>query len=70
MKRVPHSWLAAMQSSQAAMTKKKAGQPPSPNILDYPNSMSLHERESLAAEAKPAAEGKIRKRPKPPSNSK
>jgi hypothetical protein len=38
--------------------KKKAVQPPSPNILDYPDSMSLYERESLAAEAKLAAERK------------
>src|ERR1700694_4521868 len=47
------------------MAKKKAGQPSSPNILDYPDSMSLYERESLAAEAKLAADRKIRKRPKP-----
>jgi hypothetical protein len=47
------------------MAKKKAGQHPSTNILDYPNSMSAYERESLAAEAKLAAERKIRKRPKP-----
>ena len=33
------------------LAKKKAGLPPSPNILDYPDSMSLYERESLAAEA-------------------
>jgi hypothetical protein len=52
------------------MAKKKAGQPPSPNILDYPDSMSLYERESLAAEAKLAAERKIRKRAKPSSDSK
>jgi hypothetical protein len=52
------------------MTKKKASQLPSPNILDYPDSMSLYERESLAAEAKLAADKKIRKRPKPSSNSK
>jgi hypothetical protein len=36
----------------------------------HPDSMSLYERESLAAEAKLAAERKIRKRPKPSSNSK
>jgi hypothetical protein len=52
------------------MAKKKAGLPPSPNILDYSDSMSLYERESLAAEAKLAAERKIKKRPKPSSNSK
>jgi len=52
------------------MAKKKAGLTPSPNILDYPDSMSLYERESLAAEAKLAAERKIKKRPKPSSNSK
>ena len=50
--------------------EKKTGQPSSPNILDYPDSMSLYERESLAAEAKLAAEKKIKKRPKPSSSSK
>jgi hypothetical protein len=34
------------------MAKKKVGHAPSPNILDYPDSMSLYERENLAAEAK------------------
>jgi len=52
------------------MAKKKAGLPRSPNVLDYPDSMSLYERESLAAEAKLAAERKIKNRPKPSSNSK
>jgi hypothetical protein len=52
------------------MAKKKAVQPRSPNIPDYPDSMSQYERESLAAEAKLAADRKIRKRPKPSSNSK
>jgi hypothetical protein len=53
------------------MAKKKAGHAPSSrNILDYPDSMSLYERESLAAEAKLAAERKIKKGPKPSSNSK
>jgi len=52
------------------MAKKKAGWPPSRNILDYPDSMSLYERESLAAEARLAAERKIKKRPKPSSNPK
>jgi hypothetical protein len=47
------------------MAKKKADQPLSPNILDYPSSMSQYERESLAAEAKLASERKIRKRPRP-----
>jgi hypothetical protein len=52
------------------MAKKKAVHAPSPNILDYPDSLSLYERESLAAEAKLAAERKIKKRPKPSSDSK
>jgi hypothetical protein len=52
------------------MVKKKAGHAPSSNILDYPDSMSLYERESLAAEAKLAAERKIKKRPKPSGTSK
>jgi hypothetical protein len=52
------------------MAKRKAGRRPSPNILDYPDSMSLYERESLAAEAKLAAERKIKKRQKPSSNPK
>jgi hypothetical protein len=47
------------------MAKKKADWPPSPNILDYPSGMSEYERESLAAEAKLAAERKIKKRPRP-----
>jgi len=47
------------------MAKKKADRPPSPNILDYPSGMSEYERESLAAEAKLAAERKIKKRPRP-----
>jgi hypothetical protein len=50
--------------------EKESWPAPSPNILDYPDSMSLYERESLAAEAKLAAERKIKKRPKPSSNSK
>lgn len=45
-----------------AMAKKK--EPLSPNILDYPSSMSQYERESLAAEAKLASERIIRKRPR------
>jgi hypothetical protein len=52
------------------MAKKKAGQPLSSNILDYPSSMSQYERESLAGEAKLAAERKIRKRPKPAAKPK
>jgi RNA polymerase primary sigma factor len=44
------------------MAKKKADQAPSSNVLDYPSGMSEYERESLAAEAKLAAEGKIKKR--------
>jgi hypothetical protein len=45
--------------------KKKADQPRSPDILDYPSGMSEYERESLAAEAQLAAERQTRKRPKP-----
>jgi hypothetical protein len=52
------------------MAKKKDGHAPSHNILDYPGSMSLYERENLAAEARLAAERKIKRRPKPSSNSK
>jgi len=47
------------------MAKKQADQPPSPNILDYPSSMSQYERESLAAEAKLALERKNIEEPKP-----
>jgi len=47
------------------MAKKKAGQPfPCTNTLDYPENMSDYERESLAAEAKLAAEKKTNKKPK------
>lgn len=35
----------------------------SPNVLDYPSNMSSWERESLAAEAKLAAEKKSKRRP-------
>jgi hypothetical protein len=35
----------------------------SPNVLDYPSNMSMWERESLAAEAKLAAERKSKKKP-------
>jgi hypothetical protein len=52
------------------MSKKKAGQPLSANILDYPSSMSAYERESLAAEAKLAADRKIKKQPKPTTTAK
>ena len=52
------------------MAKKKADLAPSPNILDYPSSMSQYERESLAAEAKLDADRKINKRPKPTQKSK
>ena len=48
------------------MAKKKADLAPSTNILDYPNSMSQYEKESLAAEAKLAAERKTKKRPEAP----
>jgi hypothetical protein len=46
------------------MAKKESGLPPSTNILDYPVSLSAYERESLAAEAKLAADRKIHKPPK------
>jgi hypothetical protein len=35
----------------------------SPNVLDYPSNMSMWERESLAAEAKLAAETKSKTTP-------
>ena len=38
------------------MAKKKAVPLPSTRVLDHPASLSLYERESLAAEAKLAAE--------------
>jgi hypothetical protein len=47
------------------MAKKKAAPQSSTSILDYCSTLSLYERESLAAEAKLAAEREIRKRPKP-----
>jgi hypothetical protein len=47
------------------MAKKKFGQHPSTNILDYPVTMSAYERESRAAESKLAADRKIQKPPKP-----
>jgi hypothetical protein len=46
---------------------KKRTQPLSPNLLDYPSSMSGYEKESLVAEAILAAKKK-RKRPNPPQN--
>jgi hypothetical protein len=47
------------------MAKKKAGRNlPCTNKLDFPESMSDYERESLAAEAKLAADRKIDKQPK------
>ena len=49
------------------MAKKKAAQPPSPNILDYPSGMSEYERENLAPGAKLATEMKIKKHPQPAS---
>jgi hypothetical protein len=52
------------------MTKKKADELPATRILDYPDSMSQYERESLAAEARLAAERKIKKPPKPAVKSK
>jgi hypothetical protein len=41
---------------------KKACPQSATSILDYPSSLSLHERESLAAEAKLAAAKKTKKR--------
>jgi hypothetical protein len=35
----------------------------SPNVLDYPSSMSLYERESLAAEAKLIAKKATKRKP-------
>jgi len=47
------------------MPRKSAVKPYSTNLLDYPSSMSQYERESLAAEARLAAENKIiKKQPK------
>lgn len=47
------------------MAKNKIGLLHSTRPLDYPSSMSLYERESLAAKAKLAADKKKRKRPRP-----
>jgi hypothetical protein len=44
--------------------------PLSSNILDYPDDMSMDEKESLAAETKLAAEKKIKNRPKATIKSK
>ncbi|HWO40079.1 MAG TPA: hypothetical protein VNO32_65790 [Candidatus Acidoferrum sp.] len=44
------------------MTKNKI-KAYSSNVLDYPSNMSMWERESLAAEAKLAAERKSKKKP-------
>jgi hypothetical protein len=52
------------------MAKKKAVQLPCSHVLDYPESMAIYERESLAAEARLAAERKIKKQPKPAVKSK
>jgi len=42
----------------------------SSNILDYPDAMSMYEKESLAAEATLAAETEIKNRPKATIKSK
>jgi hypothetical protein len=47
------------------MAKKKAVRLPATSVLDYPSSLSLYERESLAAEAKLDAEKKTKIRPNP-----
>jgi hypothetical protein len=52
------------------MAKTKADQHTFVDVLDYPESMSMYERESLAAEARLAVERKIKKRPKPAVKSK
>ena len=49
------------------MAKKKADLAPSTNILVYPNSMSQYEKESLAAEARLAAERKLNKKTAKPA---
>jgi hypothetical protein len=41
--------------------KKKTSEQPYPRLLDFPSSMSGYERESLAAEARLAAERKLKK---------
>jgi hypothetical protein len=47
------------------MPRKSPVEPYSTNVLDYPDTMSSSERESLAAEATLAAENKIiKKQPK------
>ena len=46
------------------MPRKLPTLPNSTNIIDYPNTMSMYERESLAAEAKLDAEKKLKKRQK------
>jgi len=52
------------------MAKKQAVQLPCCHVLDYPEGMAIYERESLAAEARLAAERKIKKQPKPAVKSK
>jgi len=47
-----------------SMAKKKTDELPASRILDYPDSMSQYERESLAAEARLAADRKIKKKTK------
>ena len=49
------------RSTKTATSVKSAELPPSTNLLDYPESLSLYERESRAAEAK-LAERKADKR--------
>jgi hypothetical protein len=45
--------------------RKSSVKPYSTNVLDYPSLLSGFEKESLAAEAKLAADRKTKRRPKP-----
>jgi len=55
-------WLVCRTWHCGGMAKNKI-KAHSPNVLDYPSNMSMWERESLAAEAKLAAERKSKKKP-------
>jgi len=48
---------------ECAMPIKPSVKPDSPSVLDYPDTMSQYERESLAAEAKLKAEREKKKQP-------
>jgi hypothetical protein len=50
-------------TGNATSPKRTRRKPASSNVLDYPGGMSQYEKESLAAEAKLAAETKIKKYP-------